>query len=72
MRGPSGPCGTCPSRLRSVRAAEARLPPPEREARGHTDSMTVSKSSVLVLDSTDPESLARFYAALLDLSLIHI
>ncbi len=64
--GPSGPCGTRPSRLRSVRAGEARLPPPEREARGHTDSMTVSKSSVLVLDSTDPESLARFYAALLD------
>ncbi|WP_030748498.1 VOC family protein [Streptomyces griseus] len=28
--------------------------------------MTVSKSSVLVLDSTDPEPLARFYAALLD------
>ncbi|MFJ8660111.1 VOC family protein [Streptomyces sp. NPDC093795] len=28
--------------------------------------MTVPKSLVLVLDSTDPEPLARFYAALLD------
>ncbi|KOX36544.1 MULTISPECIES: VOC family protein [unclassified Streptomyces] len=28
--------------------------------------MTVSKTGVLVLDSTDPEPLARFYAALLD------
>ncbi|MFE5796406.1 VOC family protein [Streptomyces sp. NPDC056503] len=28
--------------------------------------MTVSKKGVLVLDSTDPEPLARFYAALLD------
>ncbi|MEU2548513.1 VOC family protein [Streptomyces roseolus] len=28
--------------------------------------MTVHKKSVLVLDSTDPEPLARFYAALLD------
>ncbi|MFF4169361.1 VOC family protein [Streptomyces sp. NPDC001744] len=28
--------------------------------------MTVPKTGVLVLDSTDPEPLARFYAALLD------
>ncbi|WP_418960198.1 VOC family protein [Streptomyces tritici] len=28
--------------------------------------MSVSKTGVLVLDSTDPEPLARFYAALLD------
>ncbi|MFF3842579.1 VOC family protein [Streptomyces sp. NPDC001930] len=28
--------------------------------------MTVSKTAVLVLDSTDPETLASFYAALLD------
>ncbi|MET9930879.1 VOC family protein [Streptomyces sp. NPDC000963] len=28
--------------------------------------MTVSKTGVLVLDTTDPEPLARFYAALLD------
>ncbi|MEU0402857.1 VOC family protein [Streptomyces sp. NPDC006197] len=28
--------------------------------------MTVSKTGVLVLDSTDPEPLARFYAELLD------
>ncbi|MEU6932955.1 VOC family protein [Streptomyces sp. NPDC046385] len=28
--------------------------------------MTVSKTGLLVLDSTDPEPLARFYAALLD------